>query len=98
MGEIKQAYIHELEQRLSDWWIEMEQLEARMKKVNVETEHKLFLELKQLRDKSDQTRTKLQELRDSEHPEWQQMQDEIDSAWQHLKQGLSSISERLLNK
>ena len=45
MGDIKQAYIEELEQRLSDLWHEITELEIRMKKANMETGAPMYIQI-----------------------------------------------------
>jgi len=91
MGEIKQAYIVELEQRLSDWLNEIHELEARMKKANLEQGHKMYIQIQDLRQQRDATRAQLQVLRESDHTDWQGVKDELEKAWRELRHGLDKM-------
>jgi len=91
MGEIKQAYIVELEQRLSDYLNEINELESRMKKASVEHGHQLYIQIQALRKKSDEARERLQGLRETDHPKWQSLKDEVEKTWQELRSGLDKM-------
>ena len=93
MGEIKKAYIAELEQRLSDWWIEILELEQRMKKANVDAEHKMYVQIQALRQQREETRVLLQKLRESDHSEWKELKTEIEKAWNGLRVGLDKMAK-----
>lgn len=93
MGELKKAYIAELEQRLSDWWNEIGELEARMKKANVETGNQLFIQINELRKKRDETKELLQSMRESERSDWQPLKGELEKAWQAIRSGLDKIAK-----
>ncbi len=93
MSEIKQAYIEELEQRLNDWWNEIRILEARMKKANIDSGHKMFLQIQALRQQRDDTKAQLQALRESSHSEWRQVKDELEKAWSGLRVGLDQMAK-----
>lgn len=95
MDNIKQAYIEELEQRLNDSWIAVRELEERIKHVDAETGNRLYVKLNALREQNDQTREKLQELRESEHDDWQQMKEELEQAWEDLRKGLNKMAKSL---
>ena len=95
MGEIKQAYIAELEQRLNDSWVAVRELEARIKAVDVESGNKLFLELNALRDQRDQTKAQLQVLRESDHEDWQAMKESLEQAWESFRSGLNKMAKGL---
>jgi len=95
MDNIKQAYIEELEQRLNDSWIAVRELEERIKRVDAETGNRLYVELNALREQNDQTREKLQELRESEHDDWQQMKEGLEQAWEGLRTGLNKMAKGL---
>ncbi len=95
MGEIKQAYITELEQRLSDGQVELRKLEARLDKANLEASHDLYLEMENLRKQRDETKEKLQVLREVDHENWQHMKDELDKAWHHMSELLHKIGKGL---
>lgn len=93
MGEIKQAYIAELEQRLSDWWNEISELETRMKKANVETGHQMFLQIHELRQRRDETKAQLQVLRESDHSDWQHIREELEKTWRSMRGALDKMAE-----
>lgn len=93
MGEIKKAYIEELEQRLSDWLNEIHELEARMKKANVETSNQMYLQIQELRQKCDDTKALLQSLRETDHVEWKNAKQELEKAWQVLRSGLDKMAK-----
>jgi hypothetical protein len=95
MGEIKQAYITELEQRLNDGLNEIRELEARMKKANMESGHHMYIQIQALRQQNDETRALLQTLRESDHSEWQSIKDELEKAWVKLRHGLDKITSGL---
>ena len=92
MGEIKKAYIEELEQRLSDWWNEISELEIRMKKANVETGHEMYIQIQELRKQRDETKAKLQALRETDHSEWHHIKEELDKAWHGLRHALDKMA------
>ena len=93
MGEIKEAYIAELEQRLSDWWIEISELEIRMKKADLDTGHQMFIQIQALRQQRDETKTILQALRESDHSEWQPIKDKLEKAWLELRSDLDKMAK-----
>ena len=93
MGEIKKAYIDELEQRLSDWWNEIRELEVRMKKADVDAGHQMYMQIQALRQQRDDTKEKLQSLRESDQSEWQPIKDELEKAWLGLRSGLDKMSK-----
>lgn len=93
MGEIKQAYIEELEQRLSDMWNEISELEMRMKKANVDTGHQMYIQIQKLRQQRDETKERLQALRETEHSEWGHLKDELEKAWHGLRHALDKMAE-----
>ena len=93
MGEIKQAYIEELEQRLSDWWNEISELEMRMKKANIETGNQMYIQIQELRKQRDETKAKLQSLRESNHDEWGHLKEELEKAWKGLRGALDRMAE-----
>jgi hypothetical protein len=93
MNEIKQAYIVELEQRLSDWWNEILELEQRMKKANVDAGHKMYIEIHALHQRREETSALLQRLRESDHSEWEAIKRELEKAWQGLRVGLDSMAK-----
>jgi len=95
MGEIKQAYITELEQRLNDSWVAVRELEARIKQVDAETGNKLYIELNALRDQRDKTKEQLQVLRESEHEDWQHMKEGLEQAWEGFRSGLDKMAKGL---
>jgi len=95
MGEIKKAYIAELEQRLNDSWVAVRELEERIKHVNQQTGNKLYLELNALREQRDETKDQLQALRESEHEDWQQMKDNLEEAWESFRKGLNNMAKGL---
>lgn len=95
MGEIKQAYIAELEQRLSDSLVEMRQLQVRFDKVNIDTGHDLYIEMQNLRQKRDDTKVKLQALREVDHENWDHMKEELEKAWQNINKLLQKIGNGL---
>ena len=98
MGEIKKAYIAELEQRLSDWWNEIRELESRMKKANLETGHQLYVQIQALREQRDDTRALLQTLRESERSDWESLKDELEKAWHGLRKGLDNMARGLAHE
>ncbi len=93
MGEIKQAYIAELEQRLSDWHVDLRKLQARMEKANVDAGHQLYIEIHELRQKRDKTKIQLEELREVEHEEWQHLKEALDNGWHHLTDLLKQVGK-----
>ena len=95
MGEIKEAYIEELEQRLSDWWIEISELGIRMKKTDVDTGHKMFIQIQALRQQRDETKAILQTLRESDHSEWQPIKEKLEKAWLEMRSGLDKMARGL---
>lgn len=95
MGDIKQAYIAELEQRLNDSLVAVRELEARIKRVEPDTGNRLFVELNALREQRDQTKEKLQMLRESDHADWQQMKEGLEQAWESLRSGLNQMAKGL---
>jgi multidrug resistance efflux pump len=92
MDKIKEAYIVELEQRLSDWWVEITELEVRMKKADVDTEHQMFVQIQALRQQRDETKAILQSLRESDHSEWQSIKEKLEKAWLELRSGLDKMA------
>jgi hypothetical protein len=95
MSEIKQAYITKLEQRLSDWWNEILELEQRMKKANLEAGHKMYIQIQALRQQREETSALLQKLRVSDHSEWETLKQELEKAWSRLRSGLDSMAKGL---
>ena len=95
MGEIKKAYIAELEQRLNDGRNELQELELRMQKANVETGHQLYVQIYALREQCDDTRALLQTLRESSHTDWKALKEEIEKAWLALRGGLDNMARGL---
>ncbi len=95
MGEIKKAYIAELEQRLSDWWNEIRELESRMKNANIETGSQMYVQIQALRQQRDDTKALLQTLRESEHSDWQPLKEELEKAWNGLRSGLDKMARGL---
>jgi hypothetical protein len=93
MGEIEKAYIAELEQRLSDWWNEILELEQRMKKANVEAGHKMYVQIQALRQQREDTSVLLQKLRESDHSEWEALKTELEKAWNGLRVGLDKMAK-----
>ena len=98
MGEIKKAYIVELEQRLSDWWNEIRELESRMKKSNVDVGHQLYVQIQTLREQRDETKAMLQTLRESDQAEWQPLKDKLEKAWHGLRSGLDKMARGLAHE
>ena len=98
MGEIKRAYIAELEQRLSDGWNEIRELESRMKKANVEVGHQMYVQIQALRQQRDDTKALLQTLRESERSDWQPLKDELEKAWLGLRSGLDRMAKGLAHE
>lgn len=95
MGEIKKAYIKELEKRLAIFAVRMNELQQSMDKSDLEHSHKLFKEMAELRLKNDETREKLQELIESNHPEWEHFKHELEAAWQFIHRGLEKMAKGL---
>ena len=93
MGEIEKAYIAELEQRLSDWWNEILELEQRMKKANVEAGHKMYIQIQALHHQREETSALLQRLRESDQSEWETLKSELEKAWIGLRFGLDSMAK-----
>ncbi len=93
MGEIKQAYIEELEQRLSDLWHEITELEIRIKKANMETGAPMYVQIQELRNKHEQTRVELQNLREHQESEWLHLKEELEKAWVGLRGALDKMAE-----
>ena len=93
MGEIKQAYIEELEQRLSDLWNEISELEMRMKKANMETGGPMYVQIQALREKHEQTKAELQKLREHHESEWHHLKEELEKAWHGLRGALDKMAE-----
>ncbi len=93
MSEIKQAYITELEQRLSDWWNEILELEQRMKKANLEAGHKMYIQIQALRQQREDTSALLQSLRESDHSEREAIKRELEKAWHGLRDGLDKMAK-----
>ena len=93
MSEIKKAYIEELEQRLSDWLNEINELEIRMKKANLETGGQMYVQIQELRQKCDDTKAKLQNLREADHSEWQHFKEELEKGWVALRNGLDKMAK-----
>jgi uncharacterized FlaG/YvyC family protein len=95
MGQIKQAYIVELEQRLNDGQVELRKLQARLDKANLDTEHELYIQMQILRQQREETKTKLQALREVDHENWRHMKEELDNAWQHMAKLLHKMGAAL---
>jgi len=93
MGEIKKAYIAELEQRLSDWWNDIRELEARMKKADVDEGHRMYVQIEALRQQRDDTKEKLQSLRESGQSEWQPLKEDLEKAWLGMRSGLDKMAK-----
>lgn len=98
MGEIRKAYIAELEQRLSDWWNEIRELESRMKKANVEAGHQMYVQIQALRQQRDDTKALLQTLRESDRSDWQPIKEELEKAWAGLRSGLDRMAKGLAHE
>ncbi len=92
MGEIKQAYILELEQRLSDWHVDMKKLQLRIDSTNVRAEDKPYSKISELRKLSDETKVRLQKLRESDHDDWHDVREGLESAWHSLRDGLNKMA------
>jgi hypothetical protein len=92
MYKMKEAYIEELEQHLSDWWVEITELEVRMRNVDIDTEHQMFIQIQALRQQRDEAKTILQTLRESDHSEWQPIKEKLEKAWHELRSGLDKMA------
>ncbi len=95
MGEIKKAYIEELEQRLNDSWVAVRELEERIKHVDTETGNRLYVELNALQQQRDETKAQLQTLRESQHEDWKQMKEDLEQAWESFRKGLNKMAQGL---
>ena len=98
MVEIQKAYIEELEQRLSDWLHEINELEMRMKKANMEAGSQMYVQIQELRQKCDDTKAKLQTLREADHSEWQQFREELEKGWAALRKGLDKMAKGFVHE
>ena len=95
MGQIKQAYIVELEQRLNDGQVELRKLQARLDKANLDVGHELFIQMQSLLRQREKTKEKLQALREVDHENWHHMKEELDNAWQQMGKLLHKIGAAL---
>ena len=95
MGEIKTAYIEELEYRLNNLDNKLTIIQSRLKKPHPPNSGKLFVQMKTLREQSDAIREKLSELSKTDHPNWEHIKDEIEEAWAFLQQGATLMASGL---
>ena len=92
MGEIKQAYIDELKNRLSESTIKVKVLEQRIEKADIETGHKLYQKMAKLRKKNDKTRTIMQQLIESD---WDHLKQDFEKTWKKLQKSLKKMAKGL---
>ncbi len=95
MGQIKQAYIVELEQRLNDGQVELSKLQVRLDKANLEAGHELYIQMQVLRQQGEETKTKLHALREVDHENWHHVKEELDHAWQIMGKLLHKMGAAL---
>ena len=95
MGEIKQAYIDELKNRLSESTIKVKVLQERIEKADIETGHKLYQKMAKLRKKNDKTRAIMQQLIESDHGEWDQLKEDFEKSWKKLQKSLKKMAKGL---
>lgn len=84
----KKEYVDKMEAQLKVWDAELQTLAAKAEKARAEAKADLNEQIKRLRAKHAETKTKLDELRGKSEGAWVDVKDGIEKAWRELKTGI----------
>lgn len=84
----KDEYVEKLKLQLDEWSADIDELEARARKVDAELRSKCDEQLVILRARRDEAKSKLKEIQESAGEAWQELRKGGDMAWDAIKHAL----------
>lgn len=84
----RREFIETMEAQLKVWDAELQKLAAKAEKARAEAKADLDDQIKKLRAKRAETKTRLDELRGKSGEAWVDLKDGIEKAWRELKTGI----------
>ncbi len=84
----RREFIETMEAQLKVWDAELQKLAAKAEKARAEAKADLDDQIKKLRVKRAETKTRLDELRGKSGEAWVDLKDGIEKAWRELKTGI----------
>jgi predicted nucleic acid-binding Zn-ribbon protein len=90
----KESYLQKLANQLQQRDAEIVELKAKADKVATESKSELFLQIDELREKTETARNKLKQLQTAEDGAWEDVKAGVEKSWEELKGAFSKASAR----
>ena len=88
MMTTRHDYIEKLKNKLDEWDVEIDELEAKAQQTTSELRFELEDQISALKLKRDQARLKATEIMESSEEAWEDLKTGVDEAWQDLKNAI----------
>jgi predicted nucleic acid-binding Zn-ribbon protein len=92
--ETKDAYVEKLKAQIDEWSVELDKLEAKVKKAGADAKIEYESQLKVLRQRYDSAKLKMAEIQDASESSWGDIKKGLESSWSALKEGIEKAKAR----
>jgi hypothetical protein len=92
--ETENVYKQKMSAQLKEWGAQMSLLEAKMENMSADMKLKRTAELKDLQEKQEAAKAKMEELGKASGEAWTQMTATADKMWADLKTGLAEMQAK----
>lgn len=90
----RDAYIKKFKAQLEQWDAQIDRLEAKAREASADAKIEYEQQLRQIRERRDEARAKIDELRRAGGEAWEDIKDGADEAWTACRNAIEAASER----
>lgn len=90
----RDIYVEKLKAQLDEWNAEIDKFEAKAREFDAATKQKYENEIKELREKRNEARTRLIEIQDASEDAWEDLIHGVERSWDILKDSIEHAMSR----
>ncbi|MCF7922108.1 MAG: coiled coil domain-containing protein [Candidatus Marinimicrobia bacterium] len=90
----KELYQQKHQAQLDGWKADVDKLKAKASRSSVDAQLELNKQIKTLKDKMQEGKTKLAKIADASEDAWESVKADVDTAWASIKSALSDASAK----
>lgn len=91
---MKQAYIHNIQNRLNQWDADVEKLMAEADKTGADARIRYQKQIDEIKERQAEAQSRLDDMRKSSEDAWQDMKQGVEDAWDRLGKAVKDATTR----